>query len=151
MIKEGTNLPSDFDPEKSTFRVTFDVDSLAINPVTGVEVGPDGGFFTVTPDDDVQRFDYNNQSRTGYWELASNGVTDTESAITFYHATSSVPTSPNGDATPITITVTFDPATQVASQLVVNFTLPDYSTDNPGGTKAGATVYSYTLVKDGTL
>lgn len=151
IIASGTGLPEGFDPLESAFSIRFDVDSLAINPVTGEEIGPDGGFFTVFTDPTVQRFDYNNQALSGYWELSDNGVTTTNSDITFFHVTSAVTTSPGVGATPISLSVTFDAETQEASEVLVNFTLPVYSNDNPGGEKAGEAVYSYTLVKDGTL
>jgi hypothetical protein len=125
-ISSGTNLPQDF----STFRINI------------TKLTKDSASYVITPQNSVQRFDYNNATTSGTVKLAGVNQTLTSATLLFKHnANSGVSVTPNGTATPITI------KNISLTGFTIDWAMPDQDASNPGGNKQNP-AYSYTFVKE---
>jgi hypothetical protein len=124
-IKSGQGVPTDF----ANFR-------LNITKISG-----DSASYVITPQNSVQRFDYNNTATNGTVKLSTASASAQSATVVFRHSPNQgVDKSPNGSATPITI----KNITQLG--FTIEWAMPDQDTSNPGGNKQNPT-YSYVMEK----
>lgn len=124
-IKSGTNLPADF----ANFRFTL------------TRISGDSANYTIVPQNNVARFDYNNPGTTGTVKLSTKDGKAASATVIFYHSPNQgVARTPNGTATPITI------RNITSTGFTIEWVTPKQDAANPGGNKQTPS-YSYTMEK----